>query len=715
MRTIEELKDKILDILYSTVDVNTAINHVIAMSGRYFNVSRVYIFENSDDDLFCTNTYEWCNDGITPEIDHLQRLSYLEDLGGVWTDNYDSDGLFFCPSIQALPPMQRKILEPQGITSMLQCAIKEQGVFKGYIGFDNCDGNSAGWETSQEAIDALVYTSRLLTIYLLEQRNRARLIENVKLQMEAEERKRRELTDALTMTREAIKAKSVFLSNMSHDLRTPMNAIIGMVDLALENEADQEQVHESLTIVKNSSEHLLALINDVLNMSRIESGRETKQESSFSQQEILSVVYGATSVLARNKQQKFRIEKDIRHDRCIGDAQHLNRILTNLLGNAVKFTPPQGEILFKAEEFPSKGTNMRLFRYTISDNGIGMDEETQKHIFETFYRAAAPEISQIEGTGLGLSIVKSLVELIGGTIRLKSSLNEGSTFIVEVPMRINLAASRNEGLLDQIAEVYDYDLSSVHILLAEDNLVNQKVAVRILERAGATVEIAENGEVAVKRFCSSDDQPFEIILMDIQMPVMDGYEAARRIRESGREDAERIPIIAMTANAFQEDIRKCLDSGMNGHIAKPIHPNELYSVICKCTSGCVNRIKKKILVVDDMEVNALAVAIPLEEQFEVLTACDGRHALELLEENLDIIAVITDIQMPNMNGMDLIKAIRANASYESIAILANTQYGDSNQEEALLAAGADDFLYKPTTPFIVTTRLKNVLLRYRRV
>lgn len=394
-----------------------------------------------------------------------------------------------------------------------------------------------------------------------------------------EQQSKEELKNALVLAQEANRAKSDFLSSMSHDIRTPMNAIIGMTDLAIANRANSEQIDESLSIIKNSSEHLLRLINDILDMSRIESGRMVLAKEAFNLRSEMDKLAVRSRALAEKKGLVFTYFVDICHDHCIGDLLRLTKILENLLGNSIKFTPPGGRVSLTITELPSgDGKRIGWYRYEIADTGVGIEKENLSHIFEPFYRTESSTISRTEGSGLGLSIVKNIIDYKGGTIDVKSTPAKGTTFYVELPIHFDDEQAESPSA-DLRKEAASADFSGIKILLVEDNKINQLIAVRILESAGAQVSVAANGREGLERFEASEKGRFDIIMMDIQMPVMNGYDAARVIRSSAHPQAQTIPIIAMTANVFADDVKKCLDAGMDAHIAKPIDTKKLYGVI----------------------------------------------------------------------------------------------------------------------------------------
>ena len=391
-------------------------------------------------------------------------------------------------------------------------------------------------------------------------------------EMHLQEQQRVEaLRGALTVARQANESKSMFLASMSHDIRTPMNAIIGMTNLAMEDQKNTAQVAESLSVIKSSSEHLLSLLNDILEMSRLESGKVVFSKESFSISYECGQVYNFFKGIVIQKEQKLSFECiDIKHDQVISDVTRFNRVLTNLLGNAVKFTPNGGEISMNVEELEMENEKTALFRITIKDSGIGIAKEHLSSIFEAFNREQKSTVRQIEGTGLGLAIVKSLVDGQGGSINVESDTGKGATFIVELPMTIDEEIVAKKDYNIPALQMKDVDLKSKHVLLVEDHPVNIIVATKMLEKMGAVISVANNGKEGYDKFYNSPVGTFQLVLMDLQMPIMNGHEATVAIRESDHPEAKTIPIVAMTANAFAEDVRSCKASGMNCHIAKPI-------------------------------------------------------------------------------------------------------------------------------------------------
>ncbi|MDD4850093.1 MAG: response regulator, partial [Gemmiger sp.] len=442
-------------------------------------------------------------------------------------------------------------------------------------------------------------------------------------------------------------------------------------------------------------------------------------QEGFSVMEQIAIAGSRFRPLADQQGLKLSLYTDIKHDRCTGDVVRIHRVMDNILSNALKFTPAGGQVSCRITENPMANKNYGMYRFEITDTGIGMSEEQQLHAFDPFYRAQTALTEHTEGTGLGLSITKNMVDSMGGTATLHSTVGVGTTFVVELPLRVSGGEGQHPATWSNTgagtgAAADTSGLRGLQVLVCEDHPINQTVAKRILEKAGMRVVLAENGQAGYEKFAQSRPGSYQVILMDIQMPVMNGYEATQAIRECGHPQAKTIPILAMTANAFAEDIQKSLASGMNEHLAKPLEPARLYAALRRFTKGVEGpAIKQKVLFVDDVELNIAVLTAAIDEEYEVLVAHSGRQALEVLAQNPDITAVITDIVMPEMDGIALIRTLRADPRYRRLAILANTQYGDPAQAEQLIDAGADDFLYKPTTPHVVRNRLQNVLRKYQ--
>lgn len=368
-------------------------------------------------------------------------------------------------------------------------------------------------------------------------------------------------------------AKSRFLSHMSHDIRTPINGIIGMTNIALINVDNSQKVRDCLEKIDTASEHLLSLINDILDMSRIENGKVVINNKPLN---INGFLNKCTSIIEgglQNRDIRFITEFDsFKYPYFFGDEMHLLQILINILGNAVKFTPDGGEIHFKVKE--SKACeNIIKYCFEIEDTGIGMKKEYLKHIWDAFSQENSSLRSEYSGTGLGMSITKQLVTLLGGNISVESQENIGSKFTVNLPFEITKESTSFS------TNSIDIELKGLKILLVEDNELNMEIVKDILKSYDVNITEAENGKIAVDIFSNSEINYFDLILMDVMMPVMDGLTATETIRNIKRADANSIPIIAMTANAYYEDIRKMFKAGMNAHLSKPIEINKFLNTI----------------------------------------------------------------------------------------------------------------------------------------
>ena len=393
-------------------------------------------------------------------------------------------------------------------------------------------------------------------------------------------------TEALQTAENANKAKTDFLSNMSHDIRTPMNAIIGITSLIRHDAGNKAKVIEYADKIDISSQHLLGIINDVLDMSKIEAGKTVFKYSDFSILDLMQELDTIFHTQIYEKQQTFTIIKEnIQHEWVNGDQVHLMQIFSNLLSNAVKYTQEGGEIQFFVEECETKSSVYAKYRFLVSDNGMGMSADFKDTIFDAFTRAESSLTNKIQGTGLGMAITKNLVEAMGGTIDVDSELGQGSCF--EVLMDLKIAEDRTVALAVQ-EEIDEQDgniLQGMRFLCAEDNELNAEILTELLKIEGAECTICENGEEILKAFEQSAPGDYDMILMDVQMPVMNGYEATKAIRRSSHELAKTIPIIAMTANAFSEDIQHSLAAGMNAHVSKPVEMKVLEKTIRSIKSG----------------------------------------------------------------------------------------------------------------------------------
>ena len=387
-----------------------------------------------------------------------------------------------------------------------------------------------------------------------------------------------ELKEALVAAHTANEAKSAFLSQMSHDIRTPMNAIIGMTTIARQNIENKVKTLDCLNKIGSSSAHLLELINSILSMSKIESGKVILTDDELGLPQLLEDVLNIIRPMAGKKMQNLRLElEELKHAEVMTDSTHLKQILLNVLGNAVKYTPEGGEIVLGLQELSAVIPQRSQYVFTVSDNGPGLSEELLPKIFDMFERGEDSRTSKIEGTGLGLAICKNLTNLMAGTIEAANRPEGGAKFTLTLPLR--WLGDDAVKPLPAVKPAGRSDFSGHRVLIVEDNDLNMEIALEFLQSLGLVCEGAENGRRAVEMFNASAPGHYEMILMDVRMPVMNGYEATREIRRLAREDARQIPIVAMTADAFSSDIKMALNAGMNEHLSKPVSIERLQEVL----------------------------------------------------------------------------------------------------------------------------------------
>ena len=399
-----------------------------------------------------------------------------------------------------------------------------------------------------------------------------------KMEQEKDEKYKAELLSAAKKAEAANEAKTEFLQRMSHDIRTPINGICGVVNMADHYADDMEKQTEYRTKVKEASNLLLELVNDVLDMSKLDAGEVVLEESPFNLSKISEEVLVVIDQIAA--EQNIRIvweKKEIIHRDLIGSPGYVKRVMMNILSNAVKYNKENGQIYISCMEIPSEQPKTTTMEFVCRDTGIGMTEEFQKHVFEPFAQEHTGSRTKFTGTGLGMAIAKKLVEKMGGTITFESAEDVGTTFVIRVPFRID--TDRSDKV--ETGEKTEESIRGMHILLAEDNELNMEIAEFMLQNEGAVVTKAWNGQEAVELFEKSRSGEIDVILMDIMMPVMNGYEATKMIRSLDREDAKEVSIIAMTANAFTEDRIRAKEAGMDEHIAKPVDTELLVKIIHK--------------------------------------------------------------------------------------------------------------------------------------
>ena len=560
-------------------DYKIAISKGMEMIANHINVDRVTIWQNRRKDggrLYYKLVCDWANKGL-PELNADIDFAY-KDVMPNWETVFLEGG---CVNeiIDNLSEPEKTYFSSFKIQSILAFPIFLKEQFWGYISFDD-------YKTKQIIPETELFILRswgLLAVGSIQRGEiafdmRRTLTELVKLQVDLE--------TALEAAETANRAKSTFLANMSHEMRTPMNAIIGMVAIG-KPATDIQRKDYCLTKIEDASKHLLGVINDVLDMSKIESGKFELSPEEFDFEKMIRRVVDVVNFRVNEKKQKLNVHIDEKIPRIlIADDQRLTQVVTNLLGNAVKFTQEAGIINLNAG-LTGEENDLCAIEIAVSDNGIGIDAEQQKRLFNSFQQAEASTTRRFGGTGLGLAICKSIVEMMGGKIWIESELGKGSTFTFTIKAKrsgnneTDRAPAENEKNEKEIN--IDGIFAGRRILLAEDVEINREIVLALFESTKLEIDCAVNGKDAVRKFSENPDS-YELIFMDIQMPEMDGYEATQNIRAMNFPKAKNIPIIAMSANVFKEDVEKCLQAGMNGHVGKPLNFDEVLEKLNKYLS-----------------------------------------------------------------------------------------------------------------------------------
>ena len=691
----------LMDQVENEQELSEIIHSLLQAIGNYTGADRVYVFDwETDQKDSLSNTFEWCADGVIPEIDNLQAIPV--SLMPSWMKRFENKETIVIHDLEATKcsePEEYELLKTQEICSLIAVPIYANHQMNGFIGVDNPDlsqneisitllsdvGGHLGCvrenlkstvqlkKAFDEATKRTEIISAIATLYVtivyanikertyellegydfvrkilgqkgkiddvmeqlptafagLEERERYRkflefdtLTERLRntnsvsiefmgangkwrqsrfivksrdahgnavdvlyVARDITEEKSRELMyqkrlkASMEDAHRANLSKTAFLQRMSHDIRTPLNGIVGMIHIAEKHNNDVVKLQECRQKVLQSTDYLQNLINNVLDISKLESGSLVLEHKSFDLAELLSNNLTVVAMSAYENGVRFEggVEAStIRHRYLIGSPVHLSRVLMNLSSNAIKYNHFHGTVNVHCEELSDDG-DTAVFQFVCSDTGLGMSEEFQKHAFDAFAQEGKRSTTTFSGSGLGLSIVRDIVELMGGTIELESAENIGSTFTV--PFEIEHLAEKNDPQKDNCPQ--SMNLSGKRVLLVEDNAINMEIAHAILEEEHLDIVEAKNGKEALEIFRNSKMGEYDFIIMDVMMPVMDGLEATKAIRELEREDAKKIPIIAMTANAFEEDRKACLDAGMDEHIGKPIDIPLLKSAIIK--------------------------------------------------------------------------------------------------------------------------------------
>ena len=682
----------LMDQVENEQELSEIIHSLLQAIGNYTGADRVYIFDwETDQKDSLSNTFEWCADEVTPEIDNLQAIPV--SLMPNWVKRFENKEVIVINDLEATKdsePEEYELLKTQEICSLIAVPIYANHQMNGFIGVDNPDlrqneisitllsdvGGHLGCvrenlkstvllkKALDEATKRTEIISAIATLYItiiyanvkertyellegydlvekilgqkgkiddvmesiptafaaLEGREKYRefldfdtlaerlrntnsvsiefmgvdgewrlsrfivksrdaqgnVVDVLYVARDITEEKSRELMyqkqlkASMEDAQRANLSKTAFLRRMSHDIRTPLNGIVGMIHIAEKYDNDVVKLQECRQKVLQSTEYLQNLINNVLDISKLESGSLVLEHKSFDLAELLSNNLTVVEMSAYENGVRFEggLEAStIRHRYLIGSPVHLSRVLMNLSSNAIKYNHFHGTVNVHCEELSDDG-NMAVFQFVCSDTGLGMSEEFQKHAFDAFAQEGKQSTTTFSGSGLGLAIAKDIVELMGGTIELESEENVGSKFTVTIPFEIDYLVENNDSQKDSCSQ--GMDLSGKRLLLVEDNAINMEIAHAILEEEHLNITEAKNGKEALEIFQNSKLNEYDVIIMDVMMPVMDGLEATKAIRMLEREDAKKIPIIAMTANAFEEDRKACLDAGMDEHIGKPI-------------------------------------------------------------------------------------------------------------------------------------------------
>ena len=533
-------------ILEQTKDIRSAINLLLGKIGRQISLNKISIIETDANFLSNIVTYEWV--AKREYHDSICKYNISEEELEHWKNCFDAEGLFVMEDewrhrftdavkLEENEPRQR---------NQLYSAIYEEGEFKGAVVFEHSDPLYV-WPRDMKT--KLKEVSKIISTHITKA--------NADI---------------------ASKAKTEFLSRMSHEIRTPMNAIVGMTSIAQSVVGDDKKVVECLDKISTSTQYLLSLINDILDMSRIESGSMSVCQEAFRLEKLVNEIVVLMSPQADGKNINLVVDCAYADMMLIGDELRLNQVLINIIGNALKFTPENGTITISVKQIMQED-DAATIRFSVKDTGIGINENNLERIFNAFEQAEANTARRFGGTGLGLAISSNLVKLMGGKLDVKSEEGIGSEFFFTLQFPIAMDQEKVEVEAEPIEEEEEIKFEGCRLLVVEDNDLNAEIAQTVLEMVGIETERACDGQQAVDVFQQSESGYFDAILMDIRMPVMDGLEATKRIRTLGKEDSRTVPIIAMTANAFDEDMKKSIESGMNGHLSKPIDINKLYKVL----------------------------------------------------------------------------------------------------------------------------------------
>ncbi len=683
------------------------INCFLEYIGRGLAVDRIYIFEDNFEADETSNTYEYCAPNVNPEIDNLQDIPRTAVTW--WYDQFEKGNDIHIVDLEAIretEPVAYSYLKPQGINSLIAKRLMHGDQVIGFFGVDNPHLEL------MEDISAFLDTLSNFLAALIQNRN---IVRSHEARYVAElEKKNCELNEALLKAREANEAKSRFLSNMSHDIRTPMNAIIGMTAIATEHIGDINRVQDCLHKITLSSKHLLGLINDVLDMAKIESGKMTLHMETISLPEAMNGICGITRGQIREKAQHFDIfTRNILCENVISDSLRINQVLLNLLSNAIKFTPEDGFIQIRLwQEESEKGEEYVLNHLSVSDTGIGMSPEFIDTIFEAFTREDAKRVHKTQGTGLGMAITKRIIDSMDGTIEVESVLDKGTSFhtALEVKRAPDPAAALK--------------LPPWNVLVVDNKEELCRSAEEALKGLGTRPRWCVSGEAAVEMVLNahSRDEDFTAVIIDYSMPGMNGIDTVKKIRDALGADSPALLISSYNWTEFREEAE---EAGVNGFITKPFFKSSLYNGLCPFASELsgTKAVKLKqeelhlegmhILLAEDNDINAEIAMMILEENgVDTDRATDGLMAVKLFERSAvgSYDAVLMDLRMPHMDGLEATGTIRSlnRADAETIPIIAMTADAFSEDAQKCLAAGMNAHLSKP----IDIDMMKRTLIRF---
>ncbi len=683
------------------------INCFLSSIGNALEVDRIYIFEDDFEADVTNNTYEWCARNVTPEIDNLQQIP--RSAVTWWYERFDTGADIHIPDLEAIKetePETYSYLKPQGIHTLIAKRILLGDHIIGFFGVDNprvelMSDISVFLDTLSNFISSLVRNRNIFRSH------ETRYIEEL-------ERKNIELNDALRSANEANEAKTLFLSNMSHDIRTPMNAIIGMTEIATNYIDDKDRVQDCLKKIQLSGRHLLGLINDVLDMAKIESGKMKLQMEDVSLRDTMETICGITRVQIREKAQHFDIFiHDILSENVICDSLRLNQVLLNLLSNAIKYTQEGGDIQIRLWQEPSPtGKDYVLTHISVSDTGMGMSPEFISTIFDAFTREDVKRVQKTQGTGLGMAITKRIIDSFGGSIDIESEVDKGSTFHVLLDLQ------RGKEFLPQ------KQLPPWKILIVDDNEEFCHSAAESLKSLGVKPQWCTDGQTALKMVEDShrSGEDFFAILIDYVMPGMNGIETAKKLKNILDDST---PIELISAYDWSDIEREAKSTSITGFIPKPLFRSTLYRELCKFAPDSVdlpaeefeendNRLEgKHVLLAEDFDINAEIAMVILEELgISSERAVDGLEASRMFAASAPYSydAVLMDLRMPHMNGFEATGAIRSmdRPDAATVPIIAMTSDAFAEDVKKCLDAGMNAHLSKP----IDIDHLKKTLLKY---